>query len=364
MSRVFDADGHICEPPLVWEEYTEAAFRDRVLQVRKLAQPWSEVFAEGRGLGVNPAPACIVGRLADDVDWKDILPGSYDPAARLRVMAEEGIDEACFFPSLYLLFGDIADPEVAAATCRAYNRWIADFCRRDPARLHAVGLVPLQSAELAIAEAKKLSALGLRGIAIRPERFRGLALYDESLAPLWGIAQEEGLPICVHGSFGTRMPSFATSRYENTFFTHMICHPFEQMAAVLDFIAGGVLERFPRLRVGFFESGLGWLPYWLHRLDEHFEVMGHLVPALRRRPSEIFRAQCYVSMEADERKGLESLIELGLVGSVLWGSDYPHYDAKYPGAYEAAEQTFTSVGHGVRDEIVERNPRRFFGLGD
>ena len=122
MTHVFDADGHICEPPRVWEEYAERAFRDRVLQVRKLGQPWSELFAEGHGLGVNPAPACIVGRIADDVDWSEILPGSYEPSARLEVMTAEGIDEACFFPSIYLLYGDIRDPEVAAASCRAYNR--------------------------------------------------------------------------------------------------------------------------------------------------------------------------------------------------------------------------------------------------
>ena len=138
MTHVFDADGHICEPPRVWEEYAERAFRDRVLQVRKLGQPWSELFAEGHGLGVNPAPACIVRRIADDVDWRESLPGSYEPSARLEVMTEEGIDEACFFPSIYLLYGDIRDPEVAAASCRAYNRWIADFCKQDPSRLHAV----------------------------------------------------------------------------------------------------------------------------------------------------------------------------------------------------------------------------------
>ena len=362
MAHVFDADGHICEPPLVWEQYTERAFRDRVLQVRKLARPFHEVYAEGRGLGVNPAPACIVGRLADDCDWTDILPGSYDPSARLEVMAGEGIDEACFFPSLYLLYGDIQAPDVAAATCRAYNRWIGDFCQRDPKRLHAVGLVPMHDPALAIEEAKRIASSGLCGIMFRPERFKGRPLYDPAFEPLWKVAEDANVPICVHGSFGTKMPGFASARYDNDFFIHMICHPFEQMAAVLDFIGGGVLDRFRKLRVGFFESGLGWLPYWLHRLDEHHEVMGHLAPQLKRRPTDIFREQCFVSMEAEERAGLETLLELGLVGSVLWGSDYPHYDAKYPGAYRAAEETFAAVGQGVREEIVGRNPRRFFGL--
>jgi predicted TIM-barrel fold metal-dependent hydrolase len=130
----------------------------------------------------------------------------------------------------------------------------------------------------------------------------------------------------------------------------------------MDVIAGGVLERFPRLRVGFFESGLGWLPYWLKRLDEHHEIMGEQTPWLRRRPSDIFRAQCCVSMEGDERSGLEQCSELGLAGCVLWGSDYPHFDAKYPGAYAEAAETFEAVGGGVAQKILEQNPRRFYGL--
>jgi predicted TIM-barrel fold metal-dependent hydrolase len=215
---------------------------------------------------------------------------------------------------------------------------------------------------LAAGEAKRIASSGLCGVMFRPERFKGRPLYDPAFEPLWKVAEDANVPICVHGSFGTKMPGFATARYDNDFFIHMICHPFEQMAAVLDFIGGGVLDRFTKLRVGFFESGLGWLPYWLHRLDEHHEVMGHLAPQLRRRPTDIFREQCFVSMEAEERAGLQTLVELGLVGSVLWGSDYPHYDAKYPGAYREAEETFAAVGQGVREDIVGRNPRRFFGL--
>jgi hypothetical protein len=114
--------------------------------------------------------------------------------------------------------------------------------------------------------------------------------------------------------------------------------------------------------VGFFESGLGWIPYWLDRLDEHFEVMGQHTPWLKRRPSEIFAAQCFVSMEAEEQKGLAWMSEKGLAGSVLWGSDYPHFDSTYPGAFDAAQKTFDAVGDGLAAQIVRDNPKRYLAL--
>ncbi len=371
-TTVIDADGHICEPELVWTEYTSTRFRDQVLQVRTI-DGVSGVFIEGEfrhpGGGASPAGACIPGGMAPgrELTWADILPGSHDPAARLQVMDEEGIQQALFFPSIHLLWGDVKDPAVAAETCRAYNNWMSDFCKHAPDRLFGMGIVPLQDIDLAVAEAGRLASLGLRGLISRPERFGGLALYDERCDPLWQQAVADDLAVGIHGSFGSRMAGFSTGRYQgNVFYDHMVAHPFGQMAVVMDLIAGGVLDRFPQLRVGFFESGLGWIPYWLDRLDEHFEVMGHHTPWLKRRPSEIFASQCFVSMEADEARGLQWLVEKQLGHCVLWGSDYPHFDSTYPGAYTEAAETFSAAaaatGADVQQQVVVANPQRFMGL--
>ncbi len=366
---VIDSDGHICEPELVWTEYTQAKYRDRVLQIRTLdgkSHLCIENHMRRTGAGAGPAEACIPGGMEPGrkLTWADILPGSHDPQARLAVLDEEGIDQALMFPSIHLLWGDIREPEIAAETCRAYNDWMSDFCRESPTRLFGAGLVPLHDVDLAVAEAKRLARLGLRGLAVRPERYNGLALYDERCDALWAVAQADNIAVAIHGSFGTRMPGFAVGRYDdNLFMEHMVAHPFGQMAVVMDMIAGGVLERFPALRVGFFESGLGWIPYWLDRLDEHFEVMGHLTPGLKRRPSEIFREQCFVSMEADELTGLRWMIEKDLLRCILWGSDYPHFDSTYPGAYTAAQQTFDAASPAAAREIVCDNPRRYMALG-
>ena len=366
--RVIDADGHICEPESVWTEYTQAKYRPLVLQICT-REGRSQLSVEGHtratGAAAGPAQACIPGGLAPDrnLTWADILPGSHDPRARLAVLDEEGIDQALLFPSIHLLWGDIRDPEVAAETCRAYNNWMSDFCREDPARLYGMGIVPLQDVDLAVAEAKRLADLGLRGFILRPERFGGLALYDPRCDALWAVAQASDIAVGIHGSFGSRMPGFSRDRYDhNVFMDHMIAHPFGQMAAMMDLIAGGVLDRFPRLRVGFFESGLGWIPYWLDRLDEHFEVMGHHAPELRRLPSEIFRTQCFVSMEADELTGLRWMIQKDLLDCILWGSDYPHFDCTYPGSWKAASETFDAADPAAASRIVYDNPRRYMAL--
>lgn len=362
---VWDADAHICEPTTVWTEYAEPAFRDRVLQVRARADGTEAFFVGGREQGPSPAGACIPGRYGDPaVRWSDILPGSWDPAARLAVLDEEGIDHAVMFPSLWLLSGDLADPAVAVASARAYNRWMADFVATDPARLFGVGVCPLQAVDEAVAEIGRMAASGLSALTFRPERYDGLELYSEEMDRVWAAAADANLTVAIHGSFGSRMPSFARTRYTNQFFVHMVCHPFEQMAAVMEIVASGVLDRHPGLRVGFLESGLGWLPYWLERLDEHRATLGSLMPALKRDPTEIWSEQCFVTMEADEGEAFAQLAGMGLAHTVVWGSDYPHYDCTYPGALAALDATFAALGReDQRDAVLGANARRFLGLG-
>jgi len=110
-------------------------------------------------------------------------------------------------------------------------------------------------------------------------------------------------------------------------FNHAISHSFEQMFAALSVICGGVLERFPRLRVGMAEAGCSWVPYWLARLDDHFahRAMGRQMP-IRLKPSEYFRRQCFVTCEpADETLPL-AVAGIG-AGNILFATDYPHFDS-------------------------------------
>ena len=360
---VYDSDAHIAEPTSVWQEYTDPKFREAVMQCRPVGK-LDSIFIEDSDIGTACAPACIPNAYGTEVTWDDIVPGSYDPNERLKVMDDEGLAAALMFPSLHLLSGDIANPEVAAANARGYNRWMSDFVSENPDRLFGVGVTPLQSVDHAVAEIEFCAEAGLTGMTFRPERYNGLELFSDEIDRVWSAAEDHDMTVAIHGSFGSDMTSFAKTRYSNQFYVHMVCHPFEQMASVMEIVASGILDDHPRLRVGFFESGLGWLPYWLERLDEHKESMGHLVPRLKREPTEIFSEQCFVTMEAGEGEAFAQLADMGLAHTVVWGSDYPHYDCTYPGALAELDETFEKIDRNdLRSEVVYTNARRFMGLG-
>jgi len=143
-------------------------------------------------------------------------------------------------------------------------------------------------------------------------------------------------------------------------FNHIISHPFEQMFAMMSLICGGVLERFPRLKVGFMEAGCSWAPYWLARMDEHFahRKLGPQMP-IKMRPSEYFERQCLVSCDPGDHT-----IPLAIAGigahKIAFATDYPHFDSA-GGAVNAFESVH-GIAEADRRRILWDNAARFYGL--
>jgi uncharacterized protein len=158
------------------------------------------------------------------------------------------------------------------------------------------------------------------------------------------------------------MPTMGGDRYHDPFFFHMVCHPFEQQAACMDVICGGVLARFPRLRVAFLESGIGWLGYWLDRMDSHYEKMHDYVPWMKKKATEYFIEQCYLTLDPEERT-LAAMVSLGVEGNVLWGSDYPHFDCTFPGVLKDVREALGVLPETARTKILTENAIRFYRLG-
>jgi predicted TIM-barrel fold metal-dependent hydrolase len=133
------------------------------------------------------------------------------------------------------------------------------------------------------------------------------------------------------------------------------------MLAMLALICGGVLERHPRLRVAFLESGCGWLPYWLWRLDEHREktqgVAGE--PQLAVKPSDYFRRQCWISCEPDEPHIREVQDFIG-EDRLLFASDYPHPDHEWPETVKTAR--VLPLSDRAKKKMFWDNPSTFYGL--
>jgi hypothetical protein len=140
-----------------------------------------------------------------------------------------------------------------------------------------------------------------------------------------------------------------------------VSHPFEQMLALAQLVAFGTLERHPALQLLFLESGGGWVPYWLERLDEQAAHFGGFCPELHHTPSEYFARQCAVSFEVGEQT-LPHLIELIGHDRVVWGSDYPHHDAVFPGAVDVLRDTLSPLGVDSQARVLGANARWLYGL--
>lgn len=343
MSRnynVIDADGHVLEPPDLWLNYIEPKFRDRAprlgltgdgAEVLQLGD--QEVTDNGPGrrrvkVGATGAIGAREGKVSVWIKYAEGRPGGFDPHARIPDMDAEGIDAAFLYPSLGLFLGAVEDPELAAAICRAYNRWLADYCAPYPDRLFGVAMLPMQSVELAARELRfAVRDLGFRAGFVRPNPYNGRVLHSPDYDPLWIAAQDLDVALGIHSGAESGQPTLGMDRFEGhrRAVRHCVAHTLEMIAAATSMIMCGVCDRFPELRVGFLESGGGWMAGWLDRMDRHFDDQGMNDTGLNARPSEIFRRQCFISFEPVERSLVLLADYLG-PENILWATDYPHFD--------------------------------------
>jgi len=370
MTPIIDADGHIVEPRALWQEYTESAFRDRIPQIVADSEGIDRVKVEGelfsRGV-ITPAAMCIPGGLSEaqqarTLSWDDLRPGSFDPHERIKDMDAEGIDVSILYPSIGMFFTGLKDPQLGAAACRAYNNWMADFCRPHPKRLYNVAPVPLQQVNEGVKEMRRVvTKHGVKAVSIRPNPYSDRRFNDPAYDPFWAEAQELNCTIAVHSAVLGDMPTAGFERYPHFFQRMIIAHPFEQQMACMDLICGGVLEKYPRLRFAFLESGGGWLSYWLARLDEFHEKIGRMLPPLSLKPSEYFHRQCFLSCEPDD-VALKTAALLGNADVLMWALDYPHFDCTFPGVVEELRESCEPLPENAQRKIMGENAARCYGL--
>lgn len=339
--RVLDADAHVVEPAHVFERWMPAGSLPLDLPA------------------TTPMVPC------GDADLvADQLEHGFDAPSYLRAMDAQGIDAVVLYPSLGLFVPFLADLGAAesADACRAYNEWVAGYCETAPARLAAVGVVPLADPDLAATEVGRGAASGLVGVLARPNHLYGRNLGDPVYDRLYHAVEEAGLVLSVHEGLGLRGHTIGSDRFVSFVERHACSHPMEQMAALASLTLGGALDRHPSLRVAFLESGTGWLPYWLHRLDEHAAWMaGSECAGLELSPSGYFARQCVISTDPEDAL---AWWVAGQVGSdhLMWASDFPHPDAVFPGALETFVERAGRSGASRADlaDVLWETPARFY----
>ncbi len=328
---VIDSDGHVRDDADLLQPFLPEAFRGRPLFAR---DEWHRHLPGTRG--ANPRT----------------------PQDQLAAMDREGVDVAVLYPTSGLGIGVLREPEKAVAIAHAYNDWLADFCTAAPERLKGVAIVAPHDPLAAARELNRaVTDLGFVGLMM-PTWVPGRYLSDQAFDPIYAEAATLGVPIGTHTGVGQEaMPP----RFPDFLSTHATAHPFEQMAAVCSFVVGGILERHPALRVAFLESGIGWVPFWLERLDESFEKRHAEVPYLRMKPSEyLLSGRCYFHTEPEE-KGLVYAIEVLGDDQIMYASDYPHWDCMHPDSARILQER-TDLSESSKRKILGDNAARFYKL--
>jgi predicted TIM-barrel fold metal-dependent hydrolase len=336
-----DADGHILEPPDLWESYLEPRYRDRALRIVRDDQGLEELEIGGQRsklsrhgfpstLGAMGDPDLRAMQLDPERTYESEAPfGSMDPAERLKVLDAEHIDAAVLYTTIGLIWEvELEDPELSQAYTRAYNRWICDFCRDSP-RLVPTAHLSLSDPSAAARELERAVADGARGAYVAPFTHDGRPLGHPDNHSVFAAAQDLGVPFAIHPTFepqwtkGTRMGAWENVKQLRLLASVTASDGVRhQFTTLFDY---GVFDLFPRLKVIVLESGGGWVGYWLDRIDAVYghTFIGRRVP-LDMKPSEYFRERVWISCDPDERT-IPALVER-FGDRYMWASDFPHAD--------------------------------------
>jgi len=376
--RIVDCDTHFTEPKDLWTANAPAGMKDRMPHVRRVdgTDIWfigDRQFGSLGGNVIDTAKNKLLGRLAFQT-YDQIDPSSYDLKARLRVMDEMGVwAQICFQNGGVTQAGSLAalnDEALAIAVIQVYNDAVVDRMRESGDRINGMGTLPYWDREVMNRELRRMIDNGVRGIVLpdRPERLsQGYLGPDGKVSPFWeelfDLCNATGLAINFHLNSAL---DANTSIWDNLVFDQKLpinnlVHHVGCCATMANFMVSGLLDKYPKLKIGLIESGSGWVPFVLeameHQIDEFRTAENR---GLKRRPKEYFQ-QFWVSYWFESYAPKHMLETIG-VDRVMFETDYPHPTSLYPGVQDKLVDTLGGYSYEIRKQVLERNAATLYNL--
>jgi uncharacterized protein len=377
--RFFSADSHVNEPPAAWERIPKG--------LRSHGPHFVQDPPGRKGLfmvfdGHEPDPVGMtftagvpkegggVRKIIENFKWEN-WRGPWDPAARLGDMDRDGVKMEVLYPSMARNFYSLKGDEVPLqkAGLQSYNDWLLDYCNTAPDRLLALCLLSALDVEWSIDEMKRCAKLGHKGIVLPSGLPEGISYADPVFDPLWTAAQDMDFPVHFHVNIlqgidrmSARLKVISKLQQGRNAVRRGILEP---LTLITDLVFGGVLERFPKLRVVFAEYELTWLYPFIGKMDGSVGRARSESPdsqTIAALPSELIRRQVYITFQ-DDRVGVLGAKALKLENNCLWASDYPHGGATWPYSKEIVKAQFEGAGDAFEKKLTWENAARFYGIG-
>jgi predicted TIM-barrel fold metal-dependent hydrolase len=387
---IISVDDHVIEPPHLWQEWLPARYRDRGPRV--VRSPYEMVPQQGwpfRPAASGPmtdwwiyedlryavvAGMASAGRAPEEigkqpVSYDEMRPGFYEPKARLDDMDINHVERSLCFPTFPRFCGqtfhEAKDKDLALACVHAYNDWMVDeWCGHSGGRLIPLCLIPLWDLNLAAAEVQRNAARGVRAVAFSELPYRlGLpSVHDRErrLDPFLAACEDTGTVLCIH--IGSSSQFLNTSDDAPSSVRMAITTTNAQMS-MADWLLSGVLARFPRLKLAFSESQIGWMPFLFERMDRIWQegnAMSGIPPEMTEPPSSYVAGRVFGCFFADDF-GLAVRDHIG-IDQITFESDYPHQDTTWPNTRAYAEHAMGDLSQDEVDKVVRGNAMRMLEL--
>ena len=384
--KVVDADTHYSEPYDLWTSRVSASLKDKVPHVVQNSDDTRSWVLDGKVIIPNAGGAsCIMKDKSKRSFWdvddirdtpyiEDVHPAAWNPHERVKFMDEMGIYSQIMYANV-LGFGghmmDQFDPEVSKLTVQIYNDAMAEIQEETNFRLCGQAFIPFWDVNEAVKEARRIAEMGLRGVTICPEPHanpRLKPLQDKSWDPLWEAIGELGLPVNFHvGSSETSFEAFSSAAWPGQDMPRTVvigCSQLELHNAriLANLLTSDLLPRFPKTKWVMVESGIGWVPYVIERLewqllDGASEGKGLDQPS----PRELFNRQVFTSFWFEEAAPTSLMDWIGF-DNVMFQTDFPHPTCRYPNAVEYGMEVMGPWGEEATRKVMGQNALDLYNI--
>jgi hypothetical protein len=361
-------DDHIVEPPNLFEGRLSKKAEERAPKVVKLDDGRDVWMFEGNAMP-NVGLNAVAGRVPEEygldaTSFDQMRPGCYDIHERIRDMNVNGVLGSLNFPSLAgftgQLFYTCDDKDIALELLQAYNDWhIDEWCGTYPGRMIPLAVPPIWDPELMAAEIHRAAEKGCHAVTFseNPEKLGLPSFHSDHWDPFWQACCDTDTVVCIHIGSSSQLVSTSSDAPIDTLIT---LQPMNIVLAAADLLWSPVLRKFDKLRVALSEGGIGWIPYFLERVD--YTYQHHRAWTNQdfgdKLPSQVFNEHiltCFI----DDAVGMEVRHHLNM-DHVHWECDYPHSDSTWPHAPEMAMKYLEGLPDEDINKITHLNAMRNF----
>ena len=365
-SRIISGDSHMTEPLDLWWNALGKEFGERTPRLMDEYHGEKGKFFDSLVdvLRIHDRERERAARVTPGME-----DAGYLPEARVAYQEQEDIEAEVLNPTTMMNLMQGKDREVIRACSEVYNDWLGEFCSYSPKRLIGVPVIPIDDVGWGVQELKRTAKKGqLKGgpmIALNPSE--GAPPYrDPVYDPFWAAAQDLGIPVTIH---------VATGRSPNPFHFHepqddlgegpralmvVMCEVMGTLAS--EFTYGGILDRFPDLKLVCSEFEISWIPWFMFHLDDTLGPVAkrlHLeIPKMK--PSDYVKTRMWHGF-IDDPFALDAIPHIG-ADHVLWGTDFPHPGSIGLGTHEYAARVLAPLPYKDQEKIVASNTAHVWGL--